>query len=60
MLASTLSRETFEKAMQVQEDEVLPVASPIEYPAKKKSIRESLMRKGLKVDDRISFEKLFF
>lgn len=60
MLAASLSRNTFEKAMNVQEDEVLPVASPVGYPATKKSIRESLMRKGLKADDRIAFEKLFY
>lgn len=60
MLAASLSRAAFEKAMDVQEDEVLPVASPVGYPAQKKSIRESLMRKGLKADKRIPFEQLFF
>ena len=60
MLAASLSRAAFEKAMDVQEDEVLPVASPVGYPAHKKSIRESLMRKGLKADERIPFEQLFF
>ena len=60
MLAASLSRAAFEKAMDVQEDEVLPVASPVGYPAQKKSIRESLMRKGLKADERIPFEQLFF
>ena len=60
MLAASLSRAAFEKAMEVQGDEVLPVASPVGYPAQKKSIRESLMRKGLKADERIPFEQLFF
>lgn len=60
MLAASLSRTAFEKAMEVQSDEVLPVASPVGYPAGKKSVRETLMRKGLKADDRIPFEKLFF
>lgn len=60
MLAASLSRNTFEQAMQVGEDEVMPVASPVGYPAKKRSIRESLMRKGLKADERIPFEELFF
>lgn len=60
MLAASLSRAAFEKAMDVQADEVLPVASPVGYPAGKKSVRETLMRKGLKADDRIPFEKLFF
>lgn len=60
MLAASLSRAAFEKAMELQADEVLPAASPVGYPAGKKSVRETLMRKGLKADDRIPFEKLFF
>jgi len=60
MLAASLSRAAFEKAMEVKDSEVMPVASPVGYPAKKKSIRESLMRKGLKADDRKSFDQLFF
>ena len=60
MLAASLSRSTFEKAMNVQRDEVLPTASPVGYPAEKRSIRENLMRKGLKADERIAFGKLFF
>ena len=38
----------------------LLAASPVGYPAAKRSIRESLMCKGLKADERIAFEKLFF
>lgn len=60
MLAASLSRDAFETAMDVQPDEVMPVASPIGYPAKKRSIRENLMRKGMKSDDRIAFDQLFF
>jgi hypothetical protein len=60
MLAASLNRAAFEKAINVQADEVMPVASPVGYPANKRSIRESLMRKGLKADERLPFEKLFF
>ena len=60
MLAASLSRSTFEQAMDVQGDEVLPVASPVGYPAKKRSLRETVMRKGLKADDRIAFSELFY
>ncbi|MBQ7688420.1 MAG: nitroreductase family protein [Clostridia bacterium] len=60
MLAASLSRTAFETAMELGENEVLPLASPIGYPAEKKSIREALMRKALKADERISFEALFF
>ena len=60
MLAASLSRAAFEKAMKVGENEVLPLASPVGYPAEKKSLRETLMRKALKADERIPFEELFF
>jgi hypothetical protein len=60
MLAASLSRAAFEKAMEVEDGEVMPVASPLGYPAEEKSIREGLMRKGLKADERKPFDKLFF
>lgn len=60
MLGGTLSRKTFEKAMELSENEVMPVASPVGYPADKKSVREKLMRSAIKADERLPFEKLFF
>lgn len=60
MLAASLNRSAFEKAIEVGEDEVMPVASPLGYPAQKKSMREKLMRKGLKADERLPIEGLFF
>lgn len=60
MLVATISRKTFEKAMEIKENEVMPVASPIGYPAEKRSVRETMMRKSLKADERLSFETLFF
>lgn len=60
MLAASLNRKAFEKAMEVKEDEVLAVASPVGYPAAKRSLRESLMRSGIKADERFDFEKLYF
>ena len=60
MLAASLSRAEFEKAMELKDGEVMPVASPVGYPAEKRSIRDSLMRKGLKADERKPFESLFF
>ena len=60
MLAATLNRAAFEKAMDLAENQVLPVASPIGYPAARRSLRESMMRKGIKADTRLPFEALFF
>lgn len=59
-LAGTLDRNSFEKAIELKEDEVMPAVSPIGYAAKKRSVRETLMRKGIKSDDRLPFETLFF
>ncbi len=59
-LGGTMNRDAFEKAMELDDDEIMPCASPLGYPAKKMSIRESMMRKGVKADERFSFEELFF
>lgn len=60
ILAASLSRGAFEKALDVQPGEVMPAASPVGYPAAKRTIRDNLMRKGLKADERLAFETLFF
>ena len=60
MLAGTLNRSAFEKALEVTDAEIMPVASPIGYPADKQSVREKLMRKGIKADERLPFDTLFF
>ena len=60
MLAGTLNRAVFEAAMEVGDNEVMPMASPLGYPAAKPSIRESVMRKAIKADQRKPFERLFF
>lgn len=59
-LAATIDRPAFERAMEVQDNEVMPAVTPLGYPAPKRSVRESLMRKALKADDRLPFESLFF
>ena len=59
-IAGTMDRAAFERAMAVSEDEAMPCISPLGYPAKKMSFRESMMRKGVKADSRLAFEDLFF
>ena len=46
--------------MELSEDEIMPCASPLGYPAKKMSIRENMMRKAIKANTRLNFEELFF
>ena len=60
MLGGTFNRRAFEKAMELSDTEAMPLASPVGYPAAKKSVREKLMRKAIKADERLPFEKLFF
>lgn len=59
-VGGTMDRAAFERAMELAEDEVMPCMSPLGYPAKKMSLRESMMRKGIKADARMPFEELFF
>ena len=58
-IAGTMNRDAFEKAMELSDGEVMPCVSPLGYPAKKMSLRESMMRKGIKADDRFPFGALF-
>lgn len=59
-LGGTMNRAAYEKAMDLAEDEMMPCASPVGYPAAKMSVRESMMRKAVKADARLPFEELFF
>ena len=59
-IGGTMNRNAFEKAMELEEDEVMPCVSPLGYIAKKKSLRENMMRKTVKADERLPFEELFF
>ncbi len=59
-IAGTMNRDAFERAMSVSADEVMPCVSPLGYPAKKMSLRETMMRRGIKADSRFEFEELFF
>ena len=59
-IAGTMDRAAFEKAIGLKEGEVMPCISPLGYPAEKMSLREGLMRRGVKADSRFPFETLFF
>ena len=59
-IGGTMKRELFEQAAGLSEGEMMPCVSPLGYPAKKHSIREAMMRKGVGADTRLPWEKLFF
>lgn len=59
-IGGTMKRGLFEKAAGLKAGEMMPCVSPLGYPAKKRSVKESLMRKGVGADKRLPAEKLFF
>ena len=59
-IGGTMKRELFEKAAGLRSHEMMPCVTPLGYPAKKRSVKETLMRKGAGADGRMSTEKLFF
>ena len=59
-IGGTMNRDAFEKAAGVKAGEMMPCVSPLGYPAKKMSIKETMMRKGVGADARMSPDKLFF
>lgn len=59
-LAATFDRKAFTGAMNVGEDEWMPVITPIGYPSEKRALHETLMRSGMKSDQRKDWKELFF
>jgi hypothetical protein len=59
-LVATIDRPAFERAIDLGPDEAMPAVSPLGYAADKRSLRESVMRRSMKSDERLPFECLFF
>ena len=59
-IGGTMKRELFEKAAGLADGWMMPCVSPLGYPAKKMSVREAMMRKGVKADERKPASELFF
>ena len=59
-IGGTMKREQFETAAGLKSGERMPCVSPLGYPAGKRSLRETIMRKGVGADSRLNGEKLFF
>lgn len=59
-IGGTMDRTAFENAMDLKPGQIMPCVTPIGYIAKKMSLRETLMRKGVKANDRLNFDQLFF
>ncbi|HAG14486.1 MAG TPA: nitroreductase [Ruminococcus sp.] len=59
-IGGTMKRAVFENAVQLSDDERMYCVSPIGYPAKKMSLKETAMRLGVKADQRKPSNELFF
>ena len=59
-LGSTFNRSAFVEAMELAENELFTIVSPVGYPAEKKSLMEKIMRMGSKGDHRMGWKNLFF
>ncbi|MBR4456976.1 MAG: hypothetical protein IKS32_12295 [Solobacterium sp.] len=59
-IGGTMDRPAFEKVMGLSDNERMPCISPVGIPAKKMALRETLMRKGVKADNRLPETELFF
>ena len=59
-LGGTFNRSAFAEAMEIRENEIFPILSPVGYPAAKKSVTEKVFRSFLKADARKPWEEIFF
>ena len=59
-IAGTMKREKFQTACGLAAGWRMPCISPLGYPAAKRSLKETMMRKGVGADSRLPAEKLFF
>jgi len=59
-MGGTFKRSEFAKAMEVREDQLFPVISPIGYAADKRRVTENIVRKVAKSDQRKPWATLFF
>ena len=60
LMLYALSIRAFERAMDLESDELMPCVSPVGRPAAKMSLRETLMRRGAGPTSRLDFSALFF
>ncbi len=59
-IGGTMNRGNFERAMELLDGEQMPCVTPLGYPADKMSLRETMMRRGVKAGSRSAFGEVFF
>ena len=60
IIAGTYKKDNFLKALKLNDDQQLALITPVGHRAEKMSVRETLMRKGIKADQRMEINELFF
>lgn len=59
-LGGTFKKSQFSKIVDLKENEILPIVTPIGYEANKKSIVEAIMRRAAGSDNRRTWNELFY
>lgn len=59
-LGGTFKKSQFSKIVNLKENEILPIVSPIGYEANKKRIVETIMRRAVGSDNRKKWNELFY
>ena len=59
-IGGTMDRGLFERTMELKDGERMPCVSPVGHPAARMSLRETVMRRGVKADSRRSLSELCF
>lgn len=59
-LGGTFKRNQFSRIVNLKENEILPIVTPVGYEANKKSIVESIMRRAAGSDNRKTWNEIFF
>lgn len=59
-IGGTMKRELFEKAAETGEDEIMPIVSPLGYPAEEKAEVDIKLRNRVHGDERLPASELFF
>lgn len=55
-----MKRELFEKAANTRENEIMPIVSPLGYPAKERADVDKKLRASVNGDERLDPDELFF
>ncbi len=59
-IGGTFKKKDFANILKLDEDEIIPAISPVGYPARKKSLTDTLTRTLARSAKRKSFEELFY